>query len=59
MFRRIMMSALVAGALAGVFLWSLQLVTTTPLILHAEQYEGGEEEAVWLKPRGNREGRMM
>lgn len=41
MFRRIMMTALVAGTLAGIFVWCVQLVTTTPLIHHAEQYEGG------------------
>ncbi len=44
MFRRIMMTALIAGALAGVFVWGVQLVTTTPLIAHAEQYEGGVVE---------------
>jgi cobalt transporter subunit CbtA len=45
MFRRIMLTALVAGALGGIFVWGVQLVTTTPLIAYAEQYEGGGEEA--------------
>ena len=43
MFRRIVMTALAAGALAGIFVTGLQMVTTVPLISFAEQYEGGAE----------------
>ena len=39
MINRILMTALVAGALAGVFLFAAHIVKTTPLILHAEVYE--------------------
>ncbi len=41
MFRRIVMTALAAGVLAGIFGWGLQMVTTTPLIAAAEIYENG------------------
>ena len=39
MIRRILLSALVAGALASVFVVAAHMVKTTPLILHAEIYE--------------------
>ncbi len=39
MFSRILLTALVAGALAGVFSFAAHMVKTTPLILHAEIYE--------------------
>ena len=45
MFRRIVMTALAAGVLAGIFGWGLQMVTTTPLIMAAEMYEPGGGEA--------------
>ncbi len=41
MFRRIVMTALAAGVLAGIFMWGLQMITTTPLIMHAEMVENG------------------
>jgi len=40
MFRRIFMSALIAGFLGGAAISVVQQVTTTPIIHHAEQYEG-------------------
>ena len=39
MFRRVFLSALVAGVLGGVVISAVQSVTTTPLILHAETFE--------------------
>ena len=39
MISRILLSALVAGALASVFVVAAHMVKTTPLILHAEIYE--------------------
>lgn len=39
MFFRVFMSALVAGVLGGLVISAVQSVTTTPLILQAEQYE--------------------
>lgn len=42
MFRQIVMTALAAGFCAGVFGWGLQMVTTVPQIIAAENYEGGE-----------------
>ena len=41
MFRQIVMTALAAGVLAGVFGWGLQMVTTTPIIATAEMLENG------------------
>ena len=41
MFQRIFFSAIAAGLLAGVFISVVQSVTTTPVILHAEEFEGG------------------
>ena len=39
MFSRVLMTALAAGALAGVFLFAGHMAKTTPLILQAEVYE--------------------
>jgi len=39
MFGRIVLTALAAGAIAGVFLWAAHMVKTAPLILQAEVYE--------------------
>ena len=39
MLKRIMLTALAAGAIAGVFMWAIQAATVTPLILHAEVFE--------------------
>lgn len=39
MFSRVLMTALAAGVVAGVFLFAAHMVKTTPLILHAEVYE--------------------
>ena len=41
MLIRIVMSALLAGALAGVLVFAGHMWKTTPLIVHAEAYEGG------------------
>lgn len=41
MLRRIFLTALAAGVLAGVLITAVQSVTTTPIILHAEAYENG------------------
>ena len=40
-FRRIFATAVIAGLLGGVFSAFVHHFTTTPLILHAEQYENG------------------
>ena len=42
MFARFLLAALLAGILAGVFVTPVQHLKTTPLILAAETYEGGE-----------------
>ncbi len=42
MFNRILTSALIAGAAAGLIAALLQLVFVQPVLLHAELYEGGE-----------------
>ena len=39
MFGRIVLTALAAGAIAGVFVWGAHMIKTTPLILQAEVYE--------------------
>jgi len=39
MFRRIVFTALVAGFLGGLFISVIQEFTTTPIILHAEEFE--------------------
>ncbi|WP_279479211.1 CbtA family protein [Aureimonas sp. SK2] len=43
MLARFFLAALLAGILAGVFVTPVQHFKTTPLILAAESYEGGEE----------------
>ena len=42
MFSRLLTSALLAGAAAGLIAALLQLVFVQPVLLHAELYEGGE-----------------
>lgn len=42
MFARLLTSALIAGAAAGLIAALLQLVYVQPVLLHAELYEGGE-----------------
>lgn len=42
---RILTVALLAGLLAGLAISAIQAVTTTPLILHAEEYEGPDHAA--------------
>jgi len=42
MFTRILTSALIAGACAGLIAAALQLVFVQPVLLHAELYESGE-----------------
>ncbi len=48
MFGRIILTALAAGLISGVFVWGAHMVKTTPLILAAEVYEnsgdGGKAE---------------
>ena len=39
MFRRIVLTAVLAGLISGVFLWATHMIKTTPLILAAEVYE--------------------
>jgi cobalt transporter subunit CbtA len=41
MLQRVLLAAIAAGLLSGVLISGIQSVTTTPIILHAEQYEGG------------------
>ena len=41
MFRRIFYTAMVAGILGGAAISVVQHFTTTPIILHAESFEGG------------------
>lgn len=51
MLHRIFFAALAAGLLAGVLISVVQSVTTTPIILHAETFEGaGREHAVQWSP---------
>lgn len=40
MFRRIFFTAVIAGLLSGVAISAVQEFTTTPIILHAEEFEG-------------------
>jgi cobalt transporter subunit CbtA len=42
MFRRIFATALIAGLLGGLGISVVQEYTTTPIIIHAEQFEGGK-----------------
>jgi cobalt transporter subunit CbtA len=48
MIRKVLASALVSGLLAGVLVTVLQHFTTTPLILHAEEFEGGDDDHAFL-----------
>jgi len=41
MIRKVLASALLSGLLAGVLITVVQEFTTTPIILHAEEYESG------------------
>ncbi|WP_136656448.1 CbtA family protein [Nitratireductor sp. XY-223] len=43
MLIRLLLAAIVAGLLSGVLMTGAQELKVTPLILHAEQYEGGED----------------
>jgi cobalt transporter subunit CbtA len=43
MLRKILATALIAGFLAGIAISVVQEFTTTPIILHAEEFEGGEK----------------
>ncbi len=60
MFGRIVLTAVLAGLVAGVFLWGAHMVKTTPLILAAEVYENaattsagaGETEAAGPRDQG-------
>lgn len=45
LFRNVVFVAAIVGVLSGLFLTVMQGVVTVPLILHAETFEGGEEEA--------------
>lgn len=40
MFRRILLAAIMAGLIAGLIISVVQEFTTTPIILHAEEFEG-------------------
>jgi cobalt transporter subunit CbtA len=44
MFQRICFAAIAAGLLAGVLISVVQSVTTTPIILHAEEFESGQHQ---------------
>ena len=46
MFKRIIVTALLAGLLAGLAFSVIQEFTTTPIILHAETFEGKTVSAV-------------
>lgn len=51
MIRKVFTTALLAGFLAGLIISLVQEFTTTPLILHAEEYEnGGPEKAAYSLP---------
>ena len=39
MVKRVVLTALAAGAIAGLFMWAVQAAKVVPLILHAELYE--------------------
>ncbi len=43
MIRKVLASALLSGLLAGFLITVIQEFTTTPIILHAEEFEGGGE----------------
>lgn len=57
MFRRIFLTAVLAGVAAGLLLTALQALTTVPLILEAESYEtAATQEAVWAPAEGLERG---
>src|SRR6218665_3497310 len=45
MIAKTLLAALVAGLIAGVFMTGAQELRVVPLILHAEEFEGGAEPA--------------
>jgi len=45
MLRRILLAGLVAGLIGGIVISIVQEFTTTPLILHAEEFESGQSHA--------------
>ncbi len=51
MIVRTLLAAIVAGLIAGVFMTGAQELRVTPLILHAEQFEG-EAPATTEQPTG-------
>ncbi len=63
MFGRIVLTAVLAGLVSGVFLWAAHMVKTTPLILAAEVYENaaapmgaghaGADETEAARPHGH------
>ncbi len=59
MFRRILTVALVAGALAGIGISVVQEFTTTPIILHAEEFEAtGQAHKAAVQPDNRSGGRF-
>jgi cobalt transporter subunit CbtA len=51
MFRKLFGAAFAAGIIAGLLITGIQQFTTTPLILHAEEYEnGGHDHAAAPRP---------
>ncbi len=52
MFGRIVLTAVLAGLVAGVFLWGAHMVKTTPLILAAEVYESAEVPSAEIPAAG-------
>ena len=48
MIRKVLASALLSGLLAGVLVTVIQEFTTTPIILHAEEFEGAGEGIAFL-----------
>ena len=53
MFQRIFFAAIVAGLLAGALISGVQSVTTIPIILDAEEYEGGGQDHSATSPGVN------
>jgi cobalt transporter subunit CbtA len=50
LFQRVFFSAIAAGLLAGVLISVVQTVTTTPIILHAEEFEGDHHHGADTPP---------
>ena len=57
MYRRIFATAILAGFLGGVIITVIQEFTTTPIILHAEQFESKAGDAT--KKQSNYRNRML